>query len=87
VGETIKALHRRRDLRVLALDGRWRPREDIVIRAGAAISLVGTREACEDVMSRVADPRRRREPAPDVPVAPAAPPVPRRYRGATLNDG
>jgi Trk K+ transport system NAD-binding subunit len=88
VGETIQALHRRCDLRVLALDGRWRPREDIVIRAGAAISLVGTREACEDVMSRVArGPRRRREAGPEIPVAPAAPRVPRRYRGATLNDG
>jgi Trk K+ transport system NAD-binding subunit len=46
VGETVSALHHGRDLRVLALDGRWRPREDLVIAAGATISVVGTRAAC-----------------------------------------
>jgi Trk K+ transport system NAD-binding subunit len=86
VGETIKALHHRRDLRVLALGGRWRPREDIVIEAGAAISVVGTREACEDVISQTRRPGRSHEPGAPVPAAPVAPRVPRRYRGAALGD-
>jgi Trk K+ transport system NAD-binding subunit len=84
VGATIQALHHRCDLRVLALDGRWRPREDIVIEAGAAISVVGTREACEDVRSQSRRAGRRREPVAPAPVAPAR--VARRYRGAALGD-
>jgi Trk K+ transport system NAD-binding subunit len=86
VGETIQALHRRRDLRVLALGGRWRPREDIVIEAGAAISVVGTREACEDVLSQVRRADRRCEPMAPTPVTPAPPRAQRRYRGAALGD-
>jgi Trk K+ transport system NAD-binding subunit len=88
VGETVSALHHRRDLRVLALDGRWRPREDLVVEAGAAISVVGTREACEDVGSRAPRAGRgrgRAAPAP-VTVVPAAPSPLRRYRGAAMGE-
>ena len=85
VGETISALHHGRDLRVLALDGRWRPREDLAVEAGATISVVGTREACEDIGSRVvrAD---RRDRAVSVPAAPTAPSPLRRYRGAAMGE-
>ncbi len=84
MGETISALHHRRDLRVLALDGRWRPREDLVIEAGATISVVGTREACDDVGSRVVRAGRRRDRVEVV--APAAPSPLRRYRGAAMGE-
>jgi Trk K+ transport system NAD-binding subunit len=88
VGETISALHHRRDLRVLALDGRWRPREDLVVHAGAVISVVGTREACEDVVARIARPGRRHAPVTAEPsaLAPAASQAPRRYRGAVMGE-
>lgn len=87
VGATVQALHHERDLRVLALDGRWRPREDLVVEAGAAISIVGTREACEDLVSQVARPGGRRRAAAAASVtAPVAPALSRRYRGATLGD-
>jgi Trk K+ transport system NAD-binding subunit len=88
VGATVQALHHERDLRVLALDGRWRPREDLVIEAGAAVSIVGTREACDDLVLRVARPegaRRQRTATAGVPDAAAPSPL-RRYRGATLGD-
>jgi Trk K+ transport system NAD-binding subunit len=92
VGETVSALHHRRDLRVLALDGRWRPREDLVVEAGAAIAVVGTREACDDVVSRTV--RSRRDHDDGVPAAHAAVPAPvpavpgpqRRYRGAAMGE-
>jgi Trk K+ transport system NAD-binding subunit len=50
VGATVGGLHHGSDLRVLALDGRWRPREDLVIEAGTAIAVVGTRAACDDLL-------------------------------------
>jgi Trk K+ transport system NAD-binding subunit len=87
VGETVSALHHRRDLRVLALGGRWRPREDLVVEAGAASAVVGTREACDDVGLRVVRAGRRYraavEPATAVPTAPS--PL-RRYRGAAMGE-
>jgi Trk K+ transport system NAD-binding subunit len=49
-GLSVGALHHGSELRVLALDGRWRPREDLVIDAGAAIAVVGTRAACDDLL-------------------------------------
>jgi Trk K+ transport system NAD-binding subunit len=50
-GRVIRDLHHEREVRVLALDGRWRPRTDLVVEAGMAIAVVGTREAC-DALSR-----------------------------------
>lgn len=50
VGRSVGTLHHERSLRVLALDGRWRPREDLVVAAGMAIAIVGTRAACDDVL-------------------------------------
>ncbi len=49
-GRSVGALHHERALRVLALDGRWRPREDLVVAAGMAIAIVGTRAACDDLL-------------------------------------
>jgi Trk K+ transport system NAD-binding subunit len=89
VGETITRLHHASELRVLAIDGRWRPREDIVIVAGNTVAVVGTREACEDITA--VTPRAhpagwtpgRAAPVPRAPV-PAASSVGIRYRGAAL---
>src|SRR4051812_22079083 len=51
-GRPIEDLHREADLRVLALDGTWRPSGDRELRPGLPVSIVGTREACEDLLSR-----------------------------------
>lgn len=91
VGATLQALHHERDLRVLSLDGRWRPREDLVVEAGATISIVGTRDACDDLVLRVGrqdGPRRRRPVATRAREVPGSttPAPPRRYRGAAMGD-
>jgi Trk K+ transport system NAD-binding subunit len=52
-GKLIKDLHRDGELRILALDGRWRPRDDYELHAGMAIAAVGTRQACEDLFSSI----------------------------------
>jgi Trk K+ transport system NAD-binding subunit len=49
VGRTIHDLHQGGDLRILALDGRWLPREDLTVEAGAEVAVVGTRAACDDL--------------------------------------
>jgi Trk K+ transport system NAD-binding subunit len=54
-GQTVGALHRGSELRVLALDGRWRPREDLVLAPGARVAVVGTREACDQLVERYAN--------------------------------
>ena len=50
-GLTVGELHHGSALRVLALDGRWMPREDLVVSPGSAIAVVGTREACDELLS------------------------------------
>ncbi len=47
VGRSVRALHAERDVRVIALGGRFQPPPDAVVAAGAPISVVGTREACD----------------------------------------
>lgn len=49
-GRLIRDVHRERELRVLALDGRWRPRDDLVLEIGSSVSVVGTRDACDDLL-------------------------------------
>jgi Trk K+ transport system NAD-binding subunit len=46
-GRMVGEVNRGDELRVLALDGRWRPRGDIVLEPGMAIGVVGTLAACE----------------------------------------
>lgn len=50
IGRSIGDIHRDRELRVLALDGRWRPRQDLSPQPGMAISVVGTRAACDALL-------------------------------------
>jgi Trk K+ transport system NAD-binding subunit len=50
IGVPIGEINRGRALRVLALDGRWRPRHDLAPEAGMTISVVGTREACDALL-------------------------------------
>jgi hypothetical protein len=38
-------------LRILAVDGRWRPRTDLELTAQAQVSVVGTREACDALLA------------------------------------
>jgi Trk K+ transport system NAD-binding subunit len=38
-------------IRVLALDGRWLPRDDLTIEPGAAIAVVATREQADDLLA------------------------------------
>jgi Trk K+ transport system NAD-binding subunit len=49
-GKRVGELHERSELRVLALDGRWRPREDDTLAPGLRVSIVGTREACDALL-------------------------------------
>ena len=44
-------VHHGNDLRVLALDGRWLPRDDRELVPGHAISVVATREACDALLT------------------------------------
>lgn len=46
-GRSICDVNASGDLRVLAIDGRWRPRDSVVIGPGATVALVGTREGCD----------------------------------------
>ena len=54
VGQTIRAVNHGRELRVLAVDGRWRPVDDKVIEAGEVVSVVGTRSACDRLVGSAA---------------------------------
>jgi Trk K+ transport system NAD-binding subunit len=51
-GERIRDLHEHNELRVLALDGRWFPRDDQPLEPGQAVSVVATREACDALTAR-----------------------------------
>jgi hypothetical protein len=37
---------------VLALDGRWLPRDDQPLEPGQAVSVIATREACDALTAR-----------------------------------
>lgn len=50
-GRTVGELHHGSSLRVLALDGRWLPREDLVLAPGATVAVVGTRAACDEFLA------------------------------------
>ena len=50
-GRMLRDIHREDELRVLALDGRWHPRDDLRLHAGAVVSVVGTRGACEELLA------------------------------------
>jgi Trk K+ transport system NAD-binding subunit len=47
---TIRDVHHGNELRVLALDGRWFPRDDLELIPGQAISVVATRDACDALL-------------------------------------
>jgi Trk K+ transport system NAD-binding subunit len=49
---TIHDVNSGSDLRVLAVDGRWRPRDTIVIEPGIRLAVVGTRDGRETVLGR-----------------------------------
>jgi len=49
-GVTVGELHHGSELRVLALDGRWMPREDLLLEPGSAVAVVGTRAACDALL-------------------------------------
>jgi Trk K+ transport system NAD-binding subunit len=51
-GRTIGELHAGNELRVLALDGTWLPRDDHELQAGQAVSVVATKEACDALTAR-----------------------------------
>lgn len=51
VGRKIRDIHHDGQLRILALDGAWRPRDDLVVAAGAGIAVVGTRRACDELLA------------------------------------
>ena len=46
----IRDVHHGNELRVLSLDGRWFPRDDLELIPGHAISVVATREACDQLL-------------------------------------
>ncbi len=48
--QLIRDVHHGNELRVLALDGRWFPRDDLELIPGHAISVVATREACDQLL-------------------------------------
>ncbi|MCW2985895.1 MAG: hypothetical protein JWR63_3465, partial [Conexibacter sp.] len=50
VGRSVGELHHGSALRVLSLGRRWCPREDLVVGAGSAIAVVGTRAACDELL-------------------------------------
>ena len=51
VGRLIRDVHRDGQLRILALDSAWRPRDDQPVQAGATIAVVGTRHACDELLA------------------------------------
>jgi Trk K+ transport system NAD-binding subunit len=46
-GHSVGEINQGTELRVLALDGRWRPRDDSRLEAGMTVGVVGTLAACE----------------------------------------
>jgi Trk K+ transport system NAD-binding subunit len=48
--KAIKDVHEQADLRVLALDGTWRPHPDRELTPGLPVSIIATREACEALL-------------------------------------
>jgi Trk K+ transport system NAD-binding subunit len=50
-GRSIRDVQAEGGLRILAVDGRWRPRTDLELQAGTHVSVVGTREACDALLS------------------------------------
>jgi len=51
VGRRVRDVHDDGELRILALGGRWRPRDDLSVDAGAPIAVVGTRRACDELLA------------------------------------
>ncbi len=51
VGRTIRDVQAESGLRILAVDGRWRPRTDLELTPQALVSVVGTREACDALLA------------------------------------
>jgi Trk K+ transport system NAD-binding subunit len=51
VGRLIRDVHRDGELRILALNEQWRPRDDLSLQAGAQIAVVGTRHACDELLA------------------------------------
>ncbi|MEA2155172.1 MAG: hypothetical protein QOE11_1312 [Solirubrobacteraceae bacterium] len=51
IGRRIRDVHHDGELRILALAGTWRPRDDLSVAAGAAIAVVGTRRACDELLA------------------------------------
>jgi Trk K+ transport system NAD-binding subunit len=51
VGRLIRDVHRDGELRILALGGAWRPRDDLPVAAGAEIAVVGTCRACDELLA------------------------------------
>lgn len=49
-GRLIRDVNAGSELRVLALNDRWRPRDDLAIEPGARIAVVGTRRGCDAVV-------------------------------------
>ncbi len=49
-GRPIRDVQEEGELRVLAAGGRWRPRDDLVLEPGMAISVVATRSACDALL-------------------------------------
>lgn len=51
-GRLIREINSGNELRVLALNGRWRPRDTVAIEPGATVAVVGTRRGCDSVLAR-----------------------------------
>jgi hypothetical protein len=51
-GARVKDLHAGNELRVLAIDGKWFPRDDTELQVGQAVSVVATKEACDALTAR-----------------------------------
>jgi Trk K+ transport system NAD-binding subunit len=49
-GKPISEMQEPGELHVLAADGRWRPPQDLVLKAGMAVSVVATRSACDALL-------------------------------------
>jgi Trk K+ transport system NAD-binding subunit len=49
-GRMIRDVNAGSELRILALDGRWRPRDDLRLEPGSMIAVVGTRRGCDTVV-------------------------------------
>ena len=50
-GRTIRDIQADGGLRILAVDERWRPRTDLPLPPRARVAVVGTREACDALLS------------------------------------